>query len=80
MFFYFPYNMWRNWEGGKIKKILLDLNDPMLDEDDQKKRRSLLIEFLLRSRNTHKSYAFKFFFCEALNFINVIGQIYFINT
>jgi len=27
----------------------------------------------------HNSYAFKYFFCDLLNFVNVIGQMYFVN-
>ena len=30
-------------------------------------------------RGTHSMYAMRFFACEVLNFINVIGQIYFID-
>ena len=32
-----------------------------------------------RNRSKHNWYAAKFFFCESLNLINVVGQIYFMD-
>ena len=38
--------------------------------------------FSIRMKETteHRAWAGKFFFCEVLNFVNVIGQIYFTDT
>ena len=32
-----------------------------------------------RNRSRHNWYAAKFFFCECLNLVNVVGQIYFMD-
>ncbi len=37
------------------------------------------MEYFTVNRSNHDLYAFKFFFCELLNFVNVVGQIYFMD-
>lgn len=77
--FYIPRWLWSNWEGGKIEHLMLDLDKPMAEDSAKLKSRNKLCEYLYNSIGYQNSYAFKYFFCEILNFINVIGQIYFVN-
>ena len=37
------------------------------------------MDYFAINRNNHQIYAFKFFLCELLNFINIVGQIYFMD-
>ncbi|XP_051153951.1 innexin inx2 [Leptopilina boulardi] len=77
--FYVPRYLWKTWEGGRIKMLVLDLNCPVVTDDCKSERRKLLVEYFATNLHTQNFYAFRFFLCEVLNFINVIGQIYFVD-
>ena len=55
------------------------MNVPIVQPDDKKNRIKVLVDYFSENRNNHTFYAFKFFFCELLNFVNVAGQIYFMD-
>lgn len=75
--FYFPRYIWKSMEGGKIKMLVQQLQEPLLGKEDKQSQIGTLVKYWRIHRGTHTIYAFKFFFCEFLNFANVIGQIYF---
>lgn len=77
--FYIPRYLWKNWEGGRIKMLVLDLNCPVVSEDCKSDRRKLLVDYFTLNLHLQNFYAYRFFLCEVLNFINVFGQIYFID-
>ena len=77
--FYIPRYLWKIWEAGKMKKLVLDLNCPIIDHETKNERKKLLVSYFLTNLNNHNFYAARFFFCEILNFINVVSQIYFID-
>ena len=55
------------------------MNVPIIDDDTKEDRKKILVDYFATNRHTHEFYAFKFFFCELLNFANVLGQIYFMD-
>ena len=58
----------------------VELNLPIVEENTKLDRIQILIDYFSDTRfNNHNSYTFRFFFCELLNFINVVGQIYFMD-
>lgn len=59
--------------------LVLDLNVPIVSEDCKEDRKKILISYIHENLRRHNFYAFRFFICEALNFVNVIGQMYFMN-
>lgn len=77
--FYVPRYLWKTWEGGRIKMLVLDLNCPVVGEDCKEDRKKLLVDYFYANLNTQNFYAFRFFICEVLNFINVVGQIFFMD-
>jgi len=77
--FYIPRYMWKTWEAGRIKMLTQEMNVPILEPDAKKDRLKILVDYFTINRNNHTFYAFKFFLCELLNFINVVGQIYFMD-
>jgi len=77
MFFYVPHYLWKNFEAGKMKMLVLNLNQPIVPTETKNERKKLLVDYLVANLNNHNSYAIRFFLCEVLNFINVIVQIYF---
>lgn len=80
MLFYIPRYLWKTWEGGKIKMLVMELNCPIIDEDAKCERKKLLVDYFISNLHSHNFYAFRFFICEVMNFFNVIGQIYFMDT
>ncbi|KAG8237843.1 hypothetical protein J437_LFUL002452 [Ladona fulva] len=77
--FYIPRYLWKTWEGGRIKMLVLDLNCPVVSEECKKDRKELLVEYFSANLHAQNFYAIRFFICEFLNFINVVGQIYFMD-
>lgn len=101
MTFYVPRFFWKTKEGGKMTKLVLGLNSPILgsDEDVQQesgsetektplhggygirnKRIHCLAKYLNDSMGRHGIYAYVYFTCEALNLVNVVGQIFITNA
>lgn len=80
MLFYIPRYLWKTWEGGRIKMLVLDLNCPVVNENCKADRKRLLVEYFATNLHLQNFYAFRFFICEALNFINVVGQIFFMDA
>ena len=60
-----------------ISMVFAGLNVPIVDADTKDDRKKILVNYFTDNRNNHDFYAFRFFFCELLNFVNVVGQIYF---
>jgi len=77
--FYIPRYLWKTWEGGRIKMLVQDMNVPIMSAETKSDRIKILVDYFSTNRNNHRFYAFKFFFCEILNFFNVLGQIYFMD-
>lgn len=77
--FYVPRYLWKTWEGGRIKMLVLDLNCPVVNDEAKEERKKILLDYFSENLNRHNFYAFRFFICEALNFVNVFVQIYFMD-
>lgn len=54
-------------------------SDPMMPADKKKDQIDLIVKYFTLHRGQHGMYALRFFLCEVLNFVNVIGQIFFID-
>ena len=72
--FYLGRYLWKIWEGGKVRMLLMDLNQPIVDDTDGRKNN--LVEYFVKNIGKHNIYFWRFFSCELLNFINVVGQIF----
>jgi len=77
--FYIPHYIWKTFEDKKLDKITSGLRGKTLSRDDKRDACDNLINYLWETRGMHNAYAFKYFLCDVLNFVNVIGQMYFIN-
>ncbi len=47
--------------------------------DERKEQCDTLVRYMKDTFHTHNFYAIKYFVCDILNFVNVIGQMYLIN-
>ena len=78
--FYIPHYLWKLFEDKKMDKITSGLRGKQFTKDGKREKTEHLITYLWETRGRHNTYAFKYFFCDLLNFVNVIGQMYFVNT
>lgn len=78
--FYIPRYMWKLWEGGRLRSLVLGLNCPIMQEKEKGEQLQLLVQYLKANWRYHNTYFFYFIICEVLNFINVIIQMYLIDT
>ena len=57
-----------------MKMLVQDMNVPIVDADTKKDRIKLLVDYFTINRNNHEWYALRFFLCELLNLVNIIGE------
>ncbi|XP_044726738.1 innexin inx3 [Chrysoperla carnea] len=80
LLFYAPHWIWKNWEEGKIRLISDGIRGTMIGgEQERAFRAERLIQYIMDTLHLHNTYAFGYFFCEALNFINVVLNIIFVD-
>jgi len=79
LLFYLPRYIWKSSENGKVKMLIGDLKDPLLDDGAKESQINEIVKYFRLHRGTHSLYAMRFFAMEIVNFVNVIGQIYFID-
>ncbi|XP_028027371.1 innexin inx3 [Bombyx mandarina] len=81
LLFYIPHWIWKNWEEGKVRLISEGMRGTMASiADDKNNRQNRLVQYLLDTLHMHNTYSFGYFFCEVLNFANVVGNIFFLDT
>ncbi|XP_065202767.1 innexin inx3-like [Planococcus citri] len=79
--FYVPHWIWKNWEDKKIIHLTAGIRGPVVEvKPDDKNKLKILAKYMVQSLHTHNSYANTFIFCEILNFINVVLNIYLIDS
>ena len=52
---------------------------PMMESDQKADRKRILVDYFCEDRHNHNFYAVRFFFCEFLNLVNVVGQLFFMD-
>jgi hypothetical protein len=77
--FFLPRHLWKTSENGKVKMLVGDLKDPLLDAGAKEAQINEIVKYFRMHRGTHSLYAARFFALELVNFINCICQIYFID-
>ena len=78
--FYLPRYIWKFWEAGRMKALVEDLHSAVMPSEVEKLAKENLVEYLLVNVNQHQAYAFIFFACEVLNAINIVGEIFLVDT
>lgn len=74
--FYFPRFMWKTWENGRIKSLVLELDSQIIEEDIKNFHKKQLVNYFTTNMHGHNFYAMRFFLCEFVNFVNVVAQMY----
>lgn len=72
--FYVPHWMWKQWEEGKVRMISEGIRGATVESKQERQAKSdRLVQYIIETLHLHNSYAAGYFFCEALNFINVVS-------
>ncbi|GFQ75277.1 innexin inx2 [Trichonephila clavata] len=74
--FYMPRYMWKFFDGGKVKTLVMGLNCCVLKPEDRSLCKILLVEYLKTHIDSHNGYLMWFTLLEIYNLLNVLGQIY----
>merc|ERR1719270_1219415 len=79
LLFYIPHWLWKTLEDRKLSKITENLRGRTLNIEDRKEKCHFLVQYTIDTFHSHNLYALKYFLCDALNLVNVIGQMFLIN-
>jgi len=79
--FYLPRFIWKSYEGGVVKLLTNGLTDitAFMDSDTKSDGISRIEKFFRTYGSERSQYFLVFVLCEMLNFVNVIGQIFFMD-
>ncbi|XP_049821531.1 innexin shaking-B isoform X2 [Aethina tumida] len=77
--FYTPRWLWKSWEGGKIHALMMDLDIGICSDIEKKQKKKLMIDYLWENLRYHNWWAYKYYICEVLALINVVGQMFLMN-
>lgn len=77
--FYTPRWLWKSWEGGKIHALMMDLDIGICSDIEKKQKKKLMIDYLWENLRFHNWWAYKYYLCELLALLNVIGQMFLMN-
>eukprot|EP00092_Neocalanus_flemingeri_P000939 GFUD01000999.1.p1 GENE.GFUD01000999.1~~GFUD01000999.1.p1 ORF type:complete len:391 (+),score=69.13 GFUD01000999.1:54-1226(+) len=76
--FHVPRIIWKHAEGGLMKNLVGDLTNPIyiVKKDERMDQVMNIKKYFKDATKTHGGYAIKFFLCEVLAIVNVMGQMY----
>ena len=72
--FYVPRWLWKNWEAGKIHALMMDLDIGVVQDVEKRQKKRLLLDYLADNLKHHNWWAYRYFFCEFLALVNIIGM------
>merc|ERR1712241_1589116 len=55
---------------------MMDLDIGVVSEVEKKQKKKLLLDYLYDNLKNHNWWAYRYFFCELLAFLNIIGQMF----
>ena len=54
---------------------MMDLDIGVVSEVEKKQKKKLLLDYLYDNLKNHNWWAYRYFFCELLAFLNIIGKV-----
>ncbi|XP_003747343.1 innexin inx1-like [Galendromus occidentalis] len=75
--FYLPHYVWKNWEGGLMGALT---SGPAKSDDERRKKRETITLWVDRNFGKRNLYTYKYLFCEMLCFLNVLMQMFLMDT
>ena len=64
----------------KINGIISGLNAMVIDRSERKGKQRIVAQYLVDNLHTHNIWAIKMFIAEIMYFLNVLGNIYFMDV
>jgi len=79
--FYIPRFLWKTTEGGRMQMLVSGMFEPRLvvDKAARSEKIGTIVKYIQLNRGQHSFYFLKFLTCEVLNFVNVLGQLFFMD-
>lgn len=79
--FYVPRFLWKSIEGGRMQMLASGFFEPKMaiDKAARSEKIALIVKYIQLNRGQHSFYFLKYFGCEILNFVNVVGQMFFMD-
>ena len=76
--FYVPRYLWKLVEAGRMNMLVAGMFEPKLvvNKEERSERIATIVKYIQYNRGQHSFYFLKFLFCEVLNFVNVISQMF----
>ncbi|UXI21519.1 hypothetical protein NH340_JMT07462 [Sarcoptes scabiei] len=78
--FYIPRYLWKMWEGRRLRSLILELDNPIMTDEARDEQIDLVVDYFRSNLRFHNSYFYYYVFCEFLNFVNVVLQMYLIDS
>lgn len=78
--FYAPHLLSKIWEAGKIEGIISGLNAMVIERTERSGKQRIIAQYFVENLHTHDAWAIKLFIAEIIYFLNVLGNIYFIDV
>ncbi|XP_046415595.1 innexin inx1 [Neodiprion virginianus] len=76
---YVPQWLWNTWENGLMRSIVMGMNHQLCDEKEKLKKKSVMMNYIMKHRTTHISYVYRYYACEAICLLNILLQLYCMN-
>lgn len=77
--FYLPYYLWKLWEGNLMRSISMGMQIAIVTDEEKGHKKRIITDYLYLHLTHHRIYALKYFLCEVLCLVNVVGQMYFMD-
>ncbi len=74
LLFYIPRWLWKNWEGGKIRALMMDLDLGIVMEAEKRQKKKLILDYIYSNLKNHNFWAYRYIFCEGLALLNLVGN------
>ncbi|XP_045503945.1 innexin inx1 [Colias croceus] len=77
---YTPKYLWDAFEGGLLRTIVMGLNIGICHAEEKEKKKDVIIGYLIRHERRHKLYAFRYWGCEMLCLVNIVVQMWMMDS
>jgi len=74
--YYLPYRIWKHVEGGRVGKLLAEVDTNLLTEKPLEEQVEGVSRYLAAHGGWFNKYAGKFLLCQLALLVNVVGQMY----
>lgn len=78
--FYAPHYLWKMWENGIISSVCKELHDHRFQPLELIQTKLFMVDYIDNCLCRNKSLVYKYFFCQILLLVNLVGQIIWLDS